>query len=1034
MFCKIVNRKSRFIILLALLPQCVIWADQDIPYGVGSWQHRVLGNHRACVTVGMDDPESLNYTDARRDSIPVDFGAVSVHIPWRLRISPEDKDIVVMDATTGRRIANVVRIDINREFGDLAFEPVTVPGKYYIYYLPHKKSNGWKFAGYASPQSTADSSWPAKFDMAEGDLRRGKWKTLPKAKVVEIQARTEFDRFDPMEVVAHDDEVRQLLIQYPDEQYLLFPENRRYPIRMFEHLPVHWIRKGQSENFHGEAQPGEFYVFQIGLYAARGDVKDLDLVFGDLRSGSGPEILSSAFRCFNLGGVDATGVQFKTAVSVELGNVQPLWVGVRIPSDAKGTYIGTLQIVPKNGRAKKVKISIKVSGPILLDSGDSDLWRLSRLRWLDSTIAHDDEVTAPYTPLQTRGRTVMCLGREVQFGKTGLPKRITSNGQDILASPFDWVVETASGCISWKVVGDETIKSSNGVVVRRSDSTGGVFHRTTWAEMEFDGYIAFSVILKAEEPVNVKDIHLEIPLSSDIATYMMGMGRRADLRPERWEWTWRADHPNNQIWIGDTNAGLRCKLQGPDDVFGTNGMPAAWVNNGQGRVLLSDQGSHVILSAHSGSRSFKAGEEIVFCFSILPTPLKPVDFNAHWNRRYYNPIGYPYRVSDIVAWEANRVNIHSGGSMNPTINYPFIATDALRSFVKEAHKKDIKVQLYYTVRELSNRCAELWVIRSLGHEVISNGRGGGDSWLREHLISGYHPLWQEMMYPSGQIDAAVKVNYRSRWHNYYLEGLAWLLKNVGIDGLYLDGIGFDREIMKRERKILDRYRSASEVDFHCGDGFHKYWHGWENSINMCKYMEHLPYIDSLWLGEGYWYQRDYATPANWLMEISGLPFGLSNEMLQNGGNPWKGMLYGMMNRNPGGLRYRYQKPLWDIWDSFGIQDAQMIGYWDKMCPVRTSHPDIKATVFVKKDKVMIAMASWATTVVNCQLKIDFKALTLDPKTTKLHAPQILDLHPKHPKAMMCPTHYQEHEKWFNPSDNIPVEPNKGWLLILSAEK
>ena len=1017
--------------LLALLPQCIILAEQDIPYGIGSWQREILGNHlgnhRACVTVSRGGRKSINHARTRKGSGSVDLGAVLVHIPWRLRISPVDNDIIVIDAKTGKRVSNVARIDINREFGDLAFEPVTVPGKYYLYYFPHKKSKEWMFEGYTSPQTTADSSWLAKFGLAEEDLRRGKWKTLPEATVVEIQARTEFDRFDPMEVAAHDDEVKQLLTEYPDEQYLLFPEDRKLPIRMFEHLPVHWIRNGQREIFYGQAQPGEFYVFQIGLYAAGGDVKDLDMIFDSLRSGSGPEIPSCAFRCFNLGGVDATGVQFKSSVSVEHGKVQPLWVGVQIPSDAKGAYAGTLQILPKNGGARKVKVALKVSGSVLLDSGDSELWRMSRLRWLDSTIAQDDEVTSPYTPLQRRDRTIACLGREVQFGKTGLPERMTSNGQDILTGPLDWVVEKSDGRIAWKPTGDETIKSSNGLVIRRSDSTGGGFHRTTWAEMEFDGYIAFKVILKAEKSVHVKDIRLEIPISSNIATYMMGMGRRGDLRPKRWEWTWRADHPNNQIWIGDVNAGLRCKLQGPDDVFGSNGMPAAWVNDGQGRVVLSEDGGQVLLSAHSGSRSFKAGEEMTFCFSILPTPLKPVDLTAHWNRRHWNPVGWDIHVSKIVAWEANRAKVHHGGSMNPTINYPFIATEALKNFVNEAHEEEIKVPLYYTVRELSNHCAELWVLRSLGHEVLRDGRGGGDSWLREHLISGYHPRWQELMYPTGEIDAAVGVNYRSRWHNYYLEGLAWLLKNVGIDGIYLDGIGFDREVMKRERKILDRYRLGSEVDFHCGDGFHKYWHGWENSVNMCKFMEHLPYIDSLWFGEGYHYNNAYATPANWLVEISGLAFGLSNEMLQGGGNPWKGMLYGMTNRNS--VRYRYQKPLWDIWDSFGIQDAQMTGYWDKTCPVKTSHPDIKATVFVKKDKVMIALASWATTLVNCQLKIDFNTLGLDPKTTKLHAPQILDLPSNYPKSIMFPSHYQEHERWFEPSEKIPVEPGKGWLLI-----
>jgi hypothetical protein len=31
----------------------------------------------------------------------------------------------------------------------------------------------------------------------------------------------------------------------------------------------------------------------------------------------------------------------------------------------------------------------------------------------------------------------------------------------------------------------------------------------------------------------------------------------------------------------------------------------------------------------------------------------------------------------------------------------------------------------------------------------------------------------------------------SRWHNFYVEGLRFLMERTGIDGLYLDGIGYD---------------------------------------------------------------------------------------------------------------------------------------------------------------------------------------------------------------------------------------------------
>ena len=48
--------------------------------------------------------------------------------------------------------------------------------------------------------------------------------------------------------------------------------------------------------------------------------------------------------------------------------------------------------------------------------------------------------------------------------------------------------------------------------------------------------------------------------------------------------------------------------------------------------------------------------------------------------------------------------------------------------IDEAHERDMKVKIYYTVRELTNRAPELFALRSLGNEILSYGPGGGFSW------------------------------------------------------------------------------------------------------------------------------------------------------------------------------------------------------------------------------------------------------------------------------------------------------------------
>jgi hypothetical protein len=135
-------------------------------------------------------------------------------------------------------------------------------------------------------------------------------------------------------------------------------------------------------------------------------------------------------------------------------------------------------------------------------------------------------------------------------------------------------------------------------------------------------------------------------------------------------------------------------------------------------------------------------------------------------------------------------------------------------------------------------------------------------------------------------------------------------------------------------------------------------------------MELFPYLDSFWIGEGFHYNQ--VSPDYWLIEISGIPFGLMGEMLQGGGNPWLGMLYGMTNR----LGWNGHSPehIWQAWDDFGIRDAQMLGYWHTDNPVRPDRADVLATVYRKSDELLIAVASWAEQPVNCGLQLNWEAL------------------------------------------------------------
>jgi hypothetical protein len=159
------------------------------------------------------------------------------------------------------------------------------------------------------------------------------------------------------------------------------------------------------------------------------------------------------------------------------------------------------------------------------------------------------------------------------------------------------------------------------------------------------------------------------------------------------------------------------------------------------------------------------------------------------------------------------------------------------------------------------------------------------------------------------------------------------------------------------------------------------------------------------------------SPENWLVEVSGIPFGLMGDMLQGGGNRWLGMVFGMTVRHPWlteGVTCD-PRPVWEIWDKFGIENSTMKGYWEKDCPLTISNPDVHATLYQKEGESLISVGSWAEEKVTFTFTFDWKTLAIDSENAVLFAPYIKN--------------FQE-ERTFKPDEPIPVDPKKGWLLYL----
>jgi hypothetical protein len=188
-------------------------------------------------------------------------------------------------------------------------------------------------------------------------------------------------------------------------------------------------------------------------------------------------------------------------------------------------------------------------------------------------------------------------------------------------------------------------------------------------------------------------------------------------------------------------------------------------------------------------------------------------------------------------------------------------------------------------------------------------------------------------------------------------------------------------------------------------------------------MAHFPFIDTLWLGEGF-DLGPAVSKEHWLIEQSGILWGQFSEMLA-GPNPYKGMLFGETGRAP----LVNMKALYELWDMVHIDDMCICGWWNTSalgCPAHTSDTErVPLTTYhcprcgqSGGPAALLSLASFAPVKLNVSLNINWPRLGFDASESVLTAPAVAGLQPL---------------RTFQLDEAIPVAPSQGWLLVVTAK-
>ncbi len=915
-------------------------------------------------------------------------------------------------------------------------------GLYEIYYMPFVLRGDW--------WSPSTEYLPADAVKASDDWKAAaSFADIPDAAVLRYESRTAFDSFYPMEFPMTAAERAAFTGGSP---FMAVPESRLRPIRMQYELPAVWLDTPASSlrTLRDTACANEHYVFQIAVIAGT-DLHDIRVAFRDAHGRTLPR---GTAVCFNLQGRDAEGREFTVCRDAVKGQVLSLWCGLRLEDPAlsgKESLRITAEVTAKDADASETAdIALTITPDLVPNNGDDDLWRMSRLFWLNAAIGIGDDPIAPYEPIEngSDGRSMDFMGKRLTVGPLGLPASFTSRydhaaeladtATEILASPVELIAEKTGPAAETDRDISLRRQIRNAVTtVMEAEAVRCDIRIQSRAEYEADGHIDCRMTLTALAEGEYA-FTLRVPVAEHAAESFMGLSYEGGRVPAQWEYRWDPKYVGNHAWVGGVRGGIQLKLMPEEEFWGKSTcFESLWKNGGKGKMRVRKTPDAVLLEGITGSIRMRAGQTEVLHFHMITTPFHPIDKDRHWHEHIYHTDGWgEERVPDLDYAKkhgATIINLHQGGMLNENINYPFRVAPKLKEHVRKAHETGMRYKLYYTVRELSDYCAEIWAFRSLGGEIYTEDsraaaiaglildpsqkaelpawdtvRRGGP-WLNEHLTEGFVGAWHQFLF-DGEQDCAVHTKPFSRLLNYYLCGLDWMIREVGIDGVYLDGIGYDRRIMKRVRRIMQHSGKRCDIDIHCGNDHEMPCYGYVSPANL--YLEHFAYADSLWNGEGYHYED--VSPEYYLTEISGIPFGLMGEMLHGGGNPWRGMVYGMTARmgwQQGGISWQ----IWKLWEEFGISSAKMLGWWDPACPVSAENDLVRVTAYVKENgDVLIAAASWCPADRSFLFSVNKEQLGIEGDY-EFYAPFVEDV---------------QEEATFASDALIPIAAGKGWLFIL----
>jgi hypothetical protein len=603
-------------------------------------------------------------------------------------------------------------------------------------------------------------------------------------------------------------------------------------------------------------------------------------------------------------------------------------------------------------------------------------------------------VQSPWTPVRTTKKpnevSVEVCGRTYRFGpQAAMPTSVRTASQEILAGPIRLAGRLYGEEIEWKQPYVSLLKrNAREAVLCGTAETVGVITSVS-VKVAYDGMIRFDVAVTpwlsnfrkgAERAAGLERLWVEIPLRPECATLYTYWpldtgGVVSTMAPVNSGAVPEAGltFPFKPfLWIGWEEGGLSWFAESDKGWQPADPNRAIEVIREKKRVTLR---LHLLdsqpLAWQGNSDSwYKPNAPVTFTFGLQATPVKPMraDLAAHRivHLHYYEPLEHvrieqlqvaPKRketvLDRVAASGANVVVLHE--AWNNIQNYWVTdRADEIKATVKACHARGLKMLTYfgYEVSTLAPEWAEL-------HERIliknSDGRFRGG--------------WQRL--PS-QRD--YMVCYQSEWQERWLNGIAWMMDEYGIDGVYLDGTTTPSPCANGAHGCGYRHPDGSMHETF--PIFAVRWlmerlHGIVKARNgvltahqsSCCVTPTLEFCDTYWDGEhiggAFKHGEDGRFPlAVFRAEFMGHNFGVPAEFLSHSPQSLAYTLLHDVPVRPGkGELLDAVASVWKAFGQFGTSQAAWLPYWRNRHLVTASNPHVHVSAYARENRLLLVVSN-----------------------------------------------------------------------------